>query len=34
MLEQLHSSAASELRAEEELHKDRVRELQAIIGEL
>jgi hypothetical protein len=34
MLEQLHSSAATELQAEEELHKDRVRELQGIISEL
>lgn len=34
MLEQLHSSATTELQAEEELHKDRVRELQGIISEL
>jgi uncharacterized protein (DUF342 family) len=34
MLEQLHSSALMELKAEEELHKDRVKELQTIISEL
>jgi dsDNA-specific endonuclease/ATPase MutS2 len=34
MQEQLYSSANNELKAEEELHKDRIRELQQVIKEL
>jgi hypothetical protein len=34
MLEQLNTSASTELKAEEELNKDRVKELQIIICDL